>query len=66
MVRNVWKTRQQSGAKVNDFVDVLHEMLQQVSTDEFKKVKVTEWTVVAQAIVFLGAGMIMKISMLSN
>lgn len=47
---------------MNDFVDVLYDMRHQCSTDEFKNVGVSEITVMVQAIVFLGAGMKMKLS----
>lgn len=56
LVRNVMSTRRQTGNKLNDFVDVVNEMLEKVETEEYKKLGITDMTVYSQAFVFFFAG----------
>lgn len=58
LVHNVMTTRRQNGTKLDDFVDVMNAMLEQVDTEEYKKLGITKLTVHSQAFVFLFAGTI--------
>ncbi|CAL8106832.1 unnamed protein product [Orchesella dallaii] len=56
ILRNVMKVRKESKITVNDFLDTLNEMVDKCSNEEYKQHKITEVTVMCQAMVFFLAG----------
>ncbi len=55
------KTRRERGIRVNDFADTLNDMLAKLDTEEYKKLGITETTVMSQALIFFLAGKHYKI-----
>ncbi|CAG7729411.1 unnamed protein product, partial [Allacma fusca] len=56
ILRNVMKTRREENNLQNDMVDSLNELMAKVPTPEFKQLKITETTILCQALIFLFAG----------
>lgn len=54
--RNVLNTRRASGQRNNDFMDSLNEMISRTDSETYKKLGITELTIVAQAFNFGLAG----------
>lgn len=54
--RNVLSARRTSGQKNNDFADILNEMINKTGSPEYKKLGITQTTIVAQAFNFILAG----------
>lgn len=54
--RHILQARRRSGEKKNsDFVDILNELIDRTSTAEYKQLKITEDTIISQAVnIFLG------------
>lgn len=48
--------RRAGKTKLNDFIDTLNEMHAKLETDEYKRLDITESTVMAQALIFFLAG----------
>lgn len=55
-LKNAMKARRDSKTKINDFVDTLNEMMDNLETEEYKKHKISETTVMCQALIFFLAG----------
>jgi cytochrome P450 family 3 subfamily A len=56
-MQSVMSARRKSGQTRNDFVDILNSMMDKISTStEYKRLKITETTVMAQGINFVLAG----------
>jgi len=56
LLKSILKSRRDSKARVNDFVDVLKDMSELCSTPEYTKLNINEATVMGQALFFLLAG----------
>lgn len=56
VLKKVMTARREEKVKVNDFVDCLNEMLEKVETAEYKRLGITETTVMCQALEFFIAG----------
>ncbi|ODN00768.1 Cytochrome P450 6B1 [Orchesella cincta] len=56
LLRNVMKWRRENNIKIPDFIESLNEMLEKILTEEYKKHRITENTVMCQALIFLLAG----------
>ncbi|ODM99103.1 Cytochrome P450 3A56 [Orchesella cincta] len=54
--RNVLSARRSAGQKNNDFADILNEMIAKTSSPQYKKLGITDTTIVAQAFNFILAG----------
>lgn len=50
------KSRREKNIKVNDFIDTLNGMMANLDTEEYKKLGITETTVMCQALIFFLAG----------
>jgi len=55
-IRNVMDSRRTSGIKQNDFVDVLNDMMDKRGSNDYKKLLISETTILAQGINFVLAG----------
>jgi len=53
---NMVKQRRQSGQKLNDILDLVIDMLDKVDTPEYKRLNITKYTAMCQALVFFFAG----------
>lgn len=56
ILKSVMKSRREKNIKVNDFIDTLNGMMANLDTEEYKKLGITETTVMCQALIFFLAG----------
>lgn len=58
VINDVMTSRRANNVKLGDFVDTLNGMHVKLSTDEYKRLGITEDTITAQALIFFLAGKI--------
>lgn len=56
VLKSVMESRKEQNIRVNDFVDTLNDMMAKLETEEYKKLGITETTVMCQALIFFLAG----------
>lgn len=56
VINGVMASRRTNNIKLGDFVDTLNEMHEKIPTEEYKRLRIREDTVTAQALAFFIAG----------
>jgi cytochrome P450 len=56
LLKSAMRARNANNERSNDFVGVLNEMMKKLDTEEYKNLKITETTIMCQAMIFFLAG----------